>query len=98
MSMKNKTYHKGDSTFYTTCRCNCGGNFQCIVKAHVKDGKVVNAVTGRTLWIDTKPKVGAIEKDLRKRFEAYYSVSLDNYPVQMDYLGESEMVMKRCVK
>ena len=41
MSMKSKTYHKGDSTFYTACRCNCGGNAQCIVKAHVKDGKVV---------------------------------------------------------
>ena len=41
MSMKCNTYHKGDSTFYTTCRCNCGGNFQCIVKAHVRDGKVV---------------------------------------------------------
>ncbi len=64
----------------------------------VKDGKVVNSVTGKTLWIDTKPKVDAIEKDLRKRFEAYYSVSLDNYPVDMSYLGESEMVMKRCKK
>ena len=64
----------------------------------VKDGKVVNAVTGRTLWIDTKPKVDVIEKDLRKRFESYYSVSLDNYPVDMSYLGESEMVMKRCIK
>ena len=26
---------------YTTCKCNCGGNHQCILKAHVKDGKVI---------------------------------------------------------
>ncbi len=32
---------KGTETFYTTCRCNCGGNFQCVIKAHVRDGKVV---------------------------------------------------------
>lgn len=28
-------------TVYTTCWCNCGGNFQCIIKAHVKDNKVI---------------------------------------------------------
>jgi anaerobic dimethyl sulfoxide reductase subunit A len=28
-------------TVYTSCRCNCGGNFQCVLKAHVKDGKVI---------------------------------------------------------
>lgn len=42
MDMSCKTYHKDDgSTFYTACRCNCGGNFQCIIKATVKDGVVV---------------------------------------------------------
>lgn len=42
MDMQCKTYHKDDgSTFYTTCRCNCGGNYQCIIKANVKDGRVV---------------------------------------------------------
>jgi anaerobic dimethyl sulfoxide reductase subunit A len=30
-----------DKTVYTTCRCNCGSNAQCILKAHVKDGVVV---------------------------------------------------------
>ncbi len=30
-----------EKTVYTTCRCNCGGNHQCVIKAHVKDGKVV---------------------------------------------------------
>lgn len=42
MTMQCKTYHKDDgSTFYTTCRCNCGGNFQCVIKANVKNGRVV---------------------------------------------------------
>lgn len=39
--MKIVDKHEGEDTVYTTCRCNCGGNFQCILKAHVKDGKVV---------------------------------------------------------
>jgi anaerobic dimethyl sulfoxide reductase subunit A len=26
---------------YTGCNCNCGSNFQCVLKAHVKDGVVV---------------------------------------------------------
>jgi anaerobic dimethyl sulfoxide reductase subunit A len=33
--------HKGETVAYTTCRCNCGGNHQCVIKARVKDGKVV---------------------------------------------------------
>lgn len=33
--------HEGTKTVYTTCRCNCGGNAHCVIKAHVKDGKVV---------------------------------------------------------
>jgi anaerobic dimethyl sulfoxide reductase subunit A len=28
-------------TKYTTCRCNCGGTHSCILKAHVKNGKVI---------------------------------------------------------
>lgn len=28
-------------TLYTTCRCNCGSNAQCVIKAHVRDGVVV---------------------------------------------------------
>jgi len=28
-------------TVYTTCVCNCGGTSSCVIKAHVKDGRVV---------------------------------------------------------
>ncbi len=36
-----KNNQETDIVKYTTCRCNCGGNHQCVIKAHVKDGKVV---------------------------------------------------------
>ena len=34
--------HEGETTVYTTCNCNCGSNSQCIIKAHVKDGVIVD--------------------------------------------------------
>ena len=30
-----------DRVVYTTCMCNCGSNHQCVLKAHVKDGRGV---------------------------------------------------------
>ncbi|MFC1902178.1 molybdopterin-dependent oxidoreductase [Chloroflexota bacterium] len=41
MPLRSDAKHQGTSTVYTTCRCNCGGNQQCVIKAHVKEGKVV---------------------------------------------------------
>ncbi len=29
-----------NKTVYTTCVCNCGGNSQCVLKVHLKDGRV----------------------------------------------------------
>ncbi len=40
-SLNSTVKHEGETTVYTTCRCNCGGTSQCVIKAHVKDGKVV---------------------------------------------------------
>ncbi len=33
--------YEGAKAVYTTCNCNCGGNSHCVIKALVKDGKVV---------------------------------------------------------
>lgn len=33
--------HEDARAVYTTCRCNCGGSQHCVIKALVKDGKVV---------------------------------------------------------
>ena len=41
MPAKPRGKHDGERTVYTACRCNCGGNYQCVLKAHVKDGRVV---------------------------------------------------------
>jgi len=41
MSKNIGTGHEGETTVYTTCMANCGSNFQCVIKAHVKDGVVV---------------------------------------------------------
>ena len=30
-----------EKTVYTTCWCNCGGNHHCVLKAHVRDGRIV---------------------------------------------------------
>ncbi len=32
---------KSLKTVYTTCVCNCGGTSACVIKAHVKDGRVI---------------------------------------------------------
>jgi anaerobic dimethyl sulfoxide reductase subunit A len=31
----------GIKTVYMTCMCNCGGTSQCVLKAHVRDGRVI---------------------------------------------------------
>lgn len=41
MTMDSSIKQEGETTVYTTCNCNCGGNHQCVIKAHVKDGRVV---------------------------------------------------------
>ncbi|MFC1970868.1 hypothetical protein ACFLV0_02890 [Chloroflexota bacterium] len=41
MAPKLKVKHEAETTVYTGCRCNCGGSQQCIIKAHLKDGRVV---------------------------------------------------------
>ena len=39
--MPNSIDNNNTRTVYTTCRCNCGGTQHCVIKATVKDGKVV---------------------------------------------------------
>ena len=41
MSQNVTAKHEGETTVYTTCRCNCGSTSQCIFKAHIKDGVVI---------------------------------------------------------
>jgi len=41
MSSRVGDRYEGAKAVYTTCQCNCGGNAHCVIKALVKDGKVV---------------------------------------------------------
>ena len=41
MPENNASKHKGETTVYHTCVCNCGNTSQCVFKSHVKDGVVV---------------------------------------------------------
>jgi anaerobic dimethyl sulfoxide reductase subunit A len=32
---------EGETTYYSSCNCNCGSDSHCVFKVHLKDGKVV---------------------------------------------------------
>jgi formylmethanofuran dehydrogenase subunit A len=53
----------------------------------VKDGEVVQQVSGRTMWLDveTTEKV-RVDDDMKRRFKEYWTVEYDNYPVFDHYL------------
>ncbi len=55
----------------------------------VKDGKVVKEGWGRTWWVSPE---GELPEDARRDFESYYTVSLENYPVEPEYLPRSEVI------
>ncbi len=48
----------------------------------VKDGVVVQQVSGRTMWLDVETHEQLqIDDDMKKRFKEYWTVEYDNYPV-----------------
>ncbi len=55
----------------------------------VKDGRVVREHWGRTLWVSPP---GELPEDAKADFEKYYTVSLENYPVEPEYLPKSEVI------
>ncbi|MBS7247293.1 MAG: formylmethanofuran dehydrogenase subunit A [Candidatus Jordarchaeales archaeon] len=60
----------------------------------VKDGEVIAAPQGSTIWVKVKSleeMMPLIEEDLKEMWK-HYTVSLSNYPVQMEYLPKSEMI------
>jgi formylmethanofuran dehydrogenase subunit A len=51
----------------------------------VKEGEIVKSLEGSTYWVDTSISKDLIEKvrgDLKERFNDYYSISFENYPVR----------------
>jgi formylmethanofuran dehydrogenase subunit A len=57
----------------------------------VKDGEIVKVVEGRTFWTNPRVDEGLmkeLEKDIVKKFQKYYSVTLSRYPVGEEYLTQ----------
>lgn len=57
----------------------------------VKNGKIVKDYYGKTFYVDP-PQEEWIEHEIRGDFDKFYTVSFQNYPVQMEYLPRSEVV------
>lgn len=57
----------------------------------VKDGQIVTDYTGKSLLVETAWEE-SIEEEIGKEFERFYSISLENYPVELDYLPRYEVI------
>ena len=55
----------------------------------VIDGEVVSKGNKRTIWVDATDGVldPAIMQDIEKKFLRFYSVTMNNYPVQDEYVA-----------
>lgn len=63
----------------------------------VNNGKIVDIVKGRRYWVNAKVDEELEEyvlRDLRRNWSRYYTVTLDNYPVQDAYLPGSSVEIK----
>ena len=57
-----------------------------------RDGEIVGVSEGRTFWIEAKVPEdlhNEVWSDLMERFESYYTVRLENYPIGEEYLKRS---------
>ncbi len=56
-------------------------------KIVVKDGEVVQNVSGRTMWLDVETAEPCrIDEEMKRKFREYWTVEYDNYPVFDHYL------------
>jgi formylmethanofuran dehydrogenase subunit A len=59
----------------------------------VKDGKVVQTVNGKTMWVDVDTTEQLkIDDDIKRRFKEYWTVEYDNYPVTDHYIKVSDPI------
>lgn len=57
----------------------------------VKDGQIVTDYMGKSLLVETTWDE-SIEEEIREEFDRFYSISFENYPVEMDYLPRYEVI------
>ena len=59
----------------------------------VKDGKIVQTVSGKTMWLNVNTAEKCeIDDDMKKRFKDYWTVEYDNYPVFDHYVKVSSPI------
>lgn len=61
-------------------------------KIVVKEGDIVESSQGRTYWVNAG---GDVTDEIKEAFSKYYTVELENYPVQDEYLPRGEMISCR---
>ena len=53
----------------------------------VKDGEVVQNVSGRTMWLDVKTNEPCkVDEEMQHKFKEYWTVDYENYPVSEHYI------------
>ncbi|MCW4034741.1 MAG: formylmethanofuran dehydrogenase subunit A [Candidatus Bathyarchaeota archaeon] len=59
----------------------------------VKDGKIVQTVSGKTMWLDIDiAKEVELDDEMKRRFKEYWTVEYDNYPVFDHYVKVSSPI------
>jgi formylmethanofuran dehydrogenase subunit A len=59
----------------------------------VKDGKIVQTVDGKTMWLDVNiSEQVKVDDDMKRRFKEYWTVEYDNYPVFDHYVKVSDPI------
>jgi formylmethanofuran dehydrogenase subunit A len=59
----------------------------------VKNGEIVKSVNGSTYWTDIHTKEPLkVEADVKQRFEKYWTVQYENYPIPDKYLHSSHPI------
>ncbi|MFQ6094507.1 MAG: formylmethanofuran dehydrogenase subunit A [Candidatus Bathyarchaeia archaeon] len=63
-------------------------------KIVVKNGEVVKPVQGRTFWVNPNISESLMDsvKDIKERFQDYYTVQFENYPIPESHLAYSSPI------
>ncbi|MGW8289031.1 MAG: amidohydrolase family protein, partial [Candidatus Bathyarchaeia archaeon] len=59
----------------------------------VQNGKIVQTVSGKTMWLDVNTTEELqVNDDMKRRFKEYWTVEYDNYPVFDHYVKVSDPI------
>ncbi len=58
----------------------------------VTNGQLVREQPGKTMYVSPEYDTD-IEKDIREHFKEFYTVSFDNYPIELEHMGPVEKIL-----